>query len=454
MRLCIFLIVMTLSNFMAGNVLALCSGKILLKDKFDDNLTGWVTDKNAKIDDGLFHITMKKGKSKQIYLPSFKFSPTKKSICIEINIRIKGNSDIGILYWSDKKDNSFHVSGVRLRDKTYHYVWKYDSGWTNIFDSKGGILPKDGDIVNISIVINENIVTYFYNDILIHKFRGIKPENKFRVGFGLGFAAESANNEYEIHDLTITTPVEKYPDVQDRAWKECNNNKVEWSKRAASCGFFVLAGNIDANDRIDALKREGDAYFEGKDFNIAILSYRKLIDVDPNNAYAKQRIEKIQDIQLAESGEIDKFTEDIVKDKNNLEAYDGRASTYYKYGKTELAVSDWVALIDVSRKVAKQAEESGGFAPFDVYSQGALLQISLNLPQIATAALQEKNYEKAVGHLTTLIRIFPDDIEYVEKPAVVFDKWGKKEEAIADYTTVIDIEPTRTISQEALRRLK
>ena len=134
--------------------------------------------------------------------------------------------------------------------------------------------------------------------------------------------------------------------------------------------FVVLGkGEFKAKALVSALYREesadahykrGDAYDETGEYDKAITSYSKAIELDPNHALSYYN----RGCAYGETGEYEKAIADFSKavelDPNNASAYYNRGLAYYEKGGIPKAVSDLEKCIELSTdprliKDAKQA---------------------------------------------------------------------------------------------------
>lgn len=166
--------------------------------------------------------------------------------------------------------------------------------------------------------------------------------------------------------------------------------------------------------------KEGDIFYEKGDFNQAIASYNKAIEIDPESAeayfYRGRAYKKKDELKKAE----DDFTQAIKLKSSFADAYRERGMLNYTKGKccSQNALNDFTKAIDLNQDL-----ESYYYRGDIRLAEGT---ISLRI---------------AIEDFSDAIKIKPDFVEAYRKRAEAYTKQGDYDHAIADYGTLIKLRP-------------
>lgn len=138
-----------------------------------------------------------------------------------------------------------------------------------------------------------------------------------------------------------------------------------------------------ADKDAEAYYRRGFAHYEGGDFESALNSYTRVIEIDPKDA----------------------------------DAYNNRGLSYRNIGEVDKAAADFTAAIEVNPNYAEA-----------YFNRGLVYKD------------QDKD-ELAIADLSEAIRIDPEDAEAYHIRGIVYSARGNNEAAIADFTRAIEISP-------------
>jgi tetratricopeptide (TPR) repeat protein len=476
---------------------AACSGRTVFLDEFDDNLTGWLENETSKIENGQYAITSKPGTVQWPSVPGFYFDVGKKVQCIEANIDIPDNGGGGVIFWQSKPQDRFlsvyKNQGPQLNLITYRFL---DGKWNRL-----KVTPQSDPVgtakkINLRIILDGGIVTVFVNDKEIHKFRGQAPDGSFQIGLLAENLGDSAQSTVAFDNLRVTEDTQKDAELRQKSWATCTDQEAFWLTRTSACAALyhspsatkqevVLAylegakvsleqeiydGAIRDYEKVLQLEPANDeaaahlapTYLKraarlslAKKFGAAIDDYERVLELDPSNADATDGLSKARTSASKAEQALARFTEMIARDPANSDTYAQRGKIHEGRGEIELAMVDYVKVIELKRQEDAAAEASGLPPRFDFEVASAETNVRMGLERLASQYTDAEAFADAVRHLTTLIDLFPkENVDHLENRASAFEKWGKRDEATADYQRALSIDPSRRLSKMGLRRLQ
>lgn len=164
---------------------ALCGGKAIFEDTFDDNLSGWTEDEQKMISDGTYVFSPKNNSSVNNVIPAFFFGGNNNTICAESDIQILKGGFSGIIFWHVDW-NDYYLVWYDDQSKELITSRYFDSKWNTIKTSNHNA-GDEGEIdLKIGLRITGNIVSAFLNESESHKIRGQAPTGRFRIGLNGG----------------------------------------------------------------------------------------------------------------------------------------------------------------------------------------------------------------------------------------------------------------------------
>ena len=164
---------------------------------------------------------------------------------------------------------------------------------------------------------------------------------------------------------------------------------------------------------------QGDAFFDERDFENAILCYSKVVNLVPNfyEGYYKRGLCycKFKEYEMA----IADFSKVIELDYSNEEAYLQRAEVYASLGKYNKVIEDYTTLIELN--------------PYNTefyYSRASYYK-------------ESNKYGNAVKDYTKIIAFDSTNADIFSNRAYCYEKMKEYQKAINDYTKSIDLEPNK-----------
>jgi tetratricopeptide (TPR) repeat protein len=209
-------------------------------------------------------------------------------------------------------------------------------------------------------------------------------------------------------------------------------DKQTMQKQAAN----QKAQKNESSQKINQALDEGDQYFNQKNYDAAEVAYLKVLDIDPKDEYAKQRLDKIKNLKLAAQAEKQKnleksFTENVSKaDELVKTASYQQAVEVYK--QALLLKPDDIALktkiSETEKKMA--ADQQKQTADLDKKKQ---YDQKINLGNTAFAS---KQYTQAKDAFQGASVLYPDQA-YPRSKIAEIDKILADQQNLLQYNTII-----------------
>lgn len=165
---------------------ALCEGRVLFEDSFDDDLSGWVSlEDHEAIEDGQYLITPDVDGSFTSLLPTFFFDA--QQMCIELNFEAATpySLDAGIAFWGEDYDN-YYTFQIGRSSSGSQDMWIYrrvDGRWVQIYAGSSTTFKVDDGVANtLQIDIDGLILATWVNGIPVKMVRAQRPDGRHRIG--------------------------------------------------------------------------------------------------------------------------------------------------------------------------------------------------------------------------------------------------------------------------------
>ncbi|MEN9656067.1 MAG: hypothetical protein RL311_1006, partial [Bacteroidota bacterium] len=220
------------------------------------------------------------------------------------------------------------------------------------------------------------------------------------------------------------------------------------------------------NDR-DVLKRRGDFYEAIGKYPEAVADYSKLIDLNSDNAevfHARGSIywRHLDNPELARAdfnSELKIHDKKIELNFEDGESYKARAFIHSWYFKNnEKAIEDYTMVLlfqpndtytrmqrsSLYKELGKVGEALGDIDLVVSHYSDLIVKNAGDTGSLAKRAqifVEIKRYSDALADYTSLIKLDPEDMEHYEQRAKVNSLLNKPLDAIADYTALIKIDP-------------
>ena len=105
---------------------------------------------------------------------------------------------------------------------------------------------------------------------------------------------------------------------------------------------------LDKNkDLIDQLSAEGDKYYDNEEYDKALESYNKILDIDPNNAEAYYNKGRAYNLLGQFDEAIQEYNKAIILDPPNSDNYNARGNVYYNLGQDDEALKNYDKAIEL-----------------------------------------------------------------------------------------------------------
>lgn len=218
--------------------------------------------------------------------------------------------------------------------------------------------------------------------------------------------------------------------------------------------FWIIIPFIVNASLVDSLKEEGNKAYSNKEFNKAILIYKKLTQLDKTNKDFRFRLGfsylKIKDYFNAENT----LTKAIHLDNEFYQAYYLRAITRICQEKYELTISDIdKALIGVNDQTKKEIYYHKGFSLFQLKDYNGAIESytrcinvdSINSDAFAQRALCKRalrNYIGAIQDYTKSLLIVPNSGVHLMYRGQCKEKVNDFYGALSDFNKAITFDPT------------
>ncbi len=225
-------------------------------------------------------------------------------------------------------------------------------------------------------------------------YRKLKQPEKALVAINKAIKLQPKNPNLYNQKCVVLNSLERYTEAEVAI-----NKAIEIAPRAA---FYINRGNL---------------YQEHKKWELALSSYDKAIQVNPNdaNTYHNRGVlyqeHKKWELALAD------YNKTIQINPNNANSYYNRGVIYYKHKKWELALADYNKAIQINPNYATA-----------YIGRGVLYK-------------EQKKWELALSDYNKAIQINPNDVYVYGNRGVLYKEQKKWELALADYNKAIQINP-------------
>ena len=157
---------------------------------------------------------------------------------------------------------------------------------------------------------------------------------------------------------------------------------------------------------------------------------------------------RVKDFQLTKDQiTTDAFSKAIELDPKNWYAYHGRGIAYNISGKYQQAIDDYTKLIDLNPKEWSWYESRGNaYKEFGKYQEAIddytkVIELHPKDKYWYASAYADRgraynrldDYEPAIADFTKQIELYPKGADGYRNRGIVYEKWGKTEQATADF---------------------
>lgn len=204
--------------------------------------------------------------------------------------------------------------------------------------------------------------------------------------------------------------------------------------------------------------KDGDACHEKKDYDCALNSYNKAIELNPQYVDAYYSRGVVYDDKGGYDQAISDYTKAIELNPQYAEAYYNRGFAYDNKGDHEQAIRDYSKVIELKPQiVAAYINRGAAYAQKGDYDQAISdynKAIQSN-PQHAGAYYNrgctyddKGDYDQAIRDYTKAIELNPRYSDAYVNRGVVYDNKSNYRQAIKDYTKAIELNPMDAVAYE------
>lgn len=162
--------------------------------------------------------------------------------------------------------------------------------------------------------------------------------------------------------------------------------------------------------------RSGNRYYDKKDYQNALESYNRAVELDENNAVAYYNRGCVFSRQKEYNKAIADYSKAIELDKNYVNAYYGRGIVYGEQGKYDKAIEDYSRTIELDKNYAYAYNNRG------------------------IVFYEQREYEKAIEDYSKAIELDENDAVAYYNRGIVYDEQGKYDKAIEDYSRATELD--------------
>lgn len=257
--------------------------------------------------------------------------------------------------------------------------------------------------------------------------------------------------------------------VARRQTKVCVNTRGD--EEINACTWVIQSGLWSAARLGFAYEHRGEGYLSRGLPDKAIADLTQVLSQEPKNAIAyNSRGNAYQDRAIRTRSSEDllqaiaDYTQAITLNPNPIYPYYGRAHAYRDTGQYALAIEDYSKTIKLDPKFDGAFDKRGNlYIRMGVYDQAISdysEAISLN-PNIAAyynsrgwARHLKEEDAQALPDAEKAVSMSPDNALFLATRAVIYEKLGRRDDAIADYTAALKANPRLTFAADGLKRLK
>lgn len=231
----------------------------------------------------------------------------------------------------------------------------------------------------------------------------------------------------------INLQIETYGKQYDKLIAEEKENKtnlseseIEFGKNLKELSDYIEQSEIkrekDNQMTSGDYIRSGNRYYDKKDYQKALESYNRAIELDQNNAIAYYNRGIVYGKQREYEKAIEDYSRAIDLDENCVNAYNNQGSAYGEQGEYDKAVADYSRAIELDKNY-KNAYYGRGI----VYGK-------------------QGEYDKAIADYSKVIELDENYAYAYNNRGNVYDEQGEYDKAIADYSKAIDLDENNAVA--------